>query len=146
MYKLGILEDIIKPIILFFMAILFSSSAAAEWTLMGNNGEQGVEIFVNKESITKDKNLVTIWTLIDYESPRSVDGKNQLSTKSLDEYDCQNEQYRTLNLYWYSGNKGEGKIVYSELVPGKMQSIIPNSVVERVWKITCGKNDRNTRE
>ena len=128
------------------MAILFSSSAAAEWTLMGNNGEQGVEIFINKESIAKDKNLVTIWTLIDYESPRSVGGKNQLSTKSLDEYDCQNEQYRTLNLYWYSGNKGEGKIVYSELVPGKMQSIIPNSVVERVWKITCGKNDRNTRE
>ena len=47
-----------------------------------------------------------------------------LSTKSLDEYDCQNKQYRTLNLYWYSGHKGEGKIVYSELVPGKMQPLI----------------------
>jgi len=128
-----------KRIILFLMVILFSSSAAAEWTLVANNGEQGVEIFVNKESIKKDGNLVTIWTLIDYESPQSVGGKNQLSTKSLDEYDCQNEQYRTLNLYWYSGHKEKGKIVYSELVPGKMQPIIPNSVVERVWKITCGK-------
>jgi hypothetical protein len=128
-----------KRIILSLMVVLFSSSVAAEWTLVRNDGEQDVEIFVNKESIKKDGNLVTIWTLIDYKSPRSVGGKKQLSTKSLDEYDCQNEQYRTLNLYWYSDNKGEGKIVYSELVPGRMQPIIPNSVFERVWKITCGK-------
>jgi len=60
------------------------------------------------------------------------------------EYDCQNEQYRMLILYWYSGRTGKGKIVYSEIVYsgrvlGKMQPIIPNSVVERILKITCGK-------
>jgi hypothetical protein len=121
------------------MVVIFTSNAAAKWTQVGDDVGQDEKIFVNKKSIRKDGPLVTIWALIDYESPQSIGGKDQLSTRSLDEYDCQKKQYRTLNLYWYSGHKGKGKIVYSELLPGKMQPIIPNSVVERVWKITCGK-------
>jgi hypothetical protein len=39
---------------------------------------------------------------------------------------------------------GKGKIVYSEivysgLILAKMQPIIPNSAVERILKISCGK-------
>jgi len=133
-----------KRIMLFFMIVLFSSSAAAEWTRVGNDHELGVEIFIKKESINKVGNIAKIWTLTDYEIPRFAGGKRKLSTKSWYEYDCQNEQYRTLILYWYSGHMGKGKIVYSEIVysgrvPGKMQPIIPNSVVERIGKITCGK-------
>ncbi len=48
-----------KRIILFLMVILFSSSAAAEWTLVANNGEQGVEIFVNKEGTYVAKSVKT---------------------------------------------------------------------------------------
>ena len=133
-----------KRIILFIMVVLFSGSAAAEWTRISSYGEQGKEVFIKKESINKVGNIATIWTLSDYENPQFSGGKRKLSTKSWYEYDCQNKQYRTLILYWYSGHKGEGKIVYSEmvysgLVPEKMKPIIPNSVVERIWKITCGK-------
>ena len=133
-----------KRIMLFFMIVLFSSSAVAEWTRLGNDGELGGEIFINKKSINKVGNIAKIWTLTNYAKRQSAGGKKQLSTKSWYEYDCQNEQYRTLILYWYSGHMGKGKIVYSEIVYSgrilaKMQPIIPNSAVERIWKITCGK-------
>lgn len=122
------------------MIIVFSGSAAAEWTRINSYGvQEGEEVFIKKESINKVGNIATIWTLIDYEDPMFSGGKRKLSTKSWYEYDCQNKQYRTLILYWYSGHKGEGKIVYSELVPENMKPIISNSVVEKIWKITCGK-------
>jgi len=128
-----------KHIILFLIFVIFSSSAAAKWTRIDNYGTQGVEIFVEKEGINKDGNIATIWTLADYEKPQFVGGKRKLSTMSWNEYYCQNKQYRTLILYWYSGHKGEGKIVYSEMVPGKIKLIVPNSTAEKIWKITCSK-------
>jgi len=128
-----------KRFILFFMFAIFSSSAAAEWALVGDDIEQGVKTYINKNTISKNGNMAKMWSVVGYESPRSVAGKDQLSTKSLDEYDCQNEQYRTLAFYWYSHHKGDGELLYSETVPGKMLPIVPNSVGEIAWKIACGR-------
>lgn len=136
-----------KRIILFFMFAIFSSSVAAEWTQLtsdtvrteGVDVGRGVKTFIDKKHIVKNGDRATMWTLIDYESPVLVRGKKQFSSKSLDEYDCQNMEYRTLAFYWHSRQKGEGEVVYSEQHPGNMQPIIPNSAVERAWKIACGK-------
>lgn len=133
-------EVMMQAAILFFTFAIFSGSAfAAEWRLIGDDIEQGVKTFIDKSAISKKGTAVTLWSAIDYESPRSVDGKEQLSTKSLDEYDCQNRQYRTLAFYWYSRHRGEGDLVYSETAPGVMMPIIPGSVGEIAWKIACGK-------
>lgn len=136
-----------KHIILFLTFAIFSGSAAAQWTLLvsdtvrtqGVDAGRGMKTSVNKENISKDGDRATMWTLTDYESPVLVGGKKHFSSKSLDEYDCQNEQYRTLALYWYSRHKGEGDLVYSDLHPSSMQPIIPNSIVQAAWKIACGK-------
>lgn len=128
-----------KRFVLFSMFAIFSSSAVAEWALVGDDIEQGVKTFVNKNNISKHGNMAKMWSAVDYESPRSADGKEQRSTISLDEYDCQNEQYRTLAFYWYSRHRGEGELVYSETIPGKMLPVVPNSVGETAWKIACGK-------
>ena len=97
-----------RHFVLFSMFAIFSSSAAAEWALVGDDIEQGVKTFINKNTISKHGNMAKMWSAVDYESSRSADGKEQLSTISLDEYDCQNEQYRTLAFYWYSRHRGEG--------------------------------------
>lgn len=128
-----------KRFILFFMFAIFSSSVLAEWTLVGNDIEQGVKTFIDKNTISKNGNMVKMWSVVDYESPRSANGKDQLSTKSLDEYDCKNEQYRTLTFHWHSHYKGEGELLYSETVPSKMLPIVPDSVGEIAWKIACSK-------
>lgn len=132
--------SIVQPIVSFFMFAIFSGSAlAADWKLIGDDIEQGVKTSIDKNTISKKGTMAQMWSVVDYESPRSADGKVHLSTKSLDEYDCKNEQYRTLAFYWYSSHKGDGELVYSETNPGTVQPIIPGSVGEIAWKIVCGK-------
>jgi hypothetical protein len=134
-------------IILFFMVAIFSGSAAAGWTQIGDevvkqvgiDTGRGVKTFVRDDIIDKNGTRVVMWTLRDYESPVKVRGKKQFSSKSLEEYDCKDMQYKTLSFYWYSKQQGKGSIVYSENTPGNMQPIIPNSLAHVAWKIACGK-------
>ena len=132
---------------LFFIVVIFSSSAVAEWTQLddevvksvGIDTGRGVKTFVQKDDVDKIGDRVVMWTLRDYESPVKLNGKKHFSSKSLEEYDCKNFQYRTLSFYWYSQHRAKGRIVYSENAPGKMQPIIPNSIAHGAWAITCGK-------
>lgn len=129
-----------RSILLFIAFMFFSSSAsAARWEIIGDDIEQGVKTFIDINSVSKRGTLVKMWSVVDYESPRIIDGKEQLSTKSLDEYDCKNGQYRTLAFYWYSRHRGEGELVYSEIDPGPTLPIVPGSVGEKAWKKACGK-------
>lgn len=150
--------EIMKPIILFFILAIFSGSAAAviisvfsdsktaEWTQVaddvvrteGVDAGRGVKIFVNKESIEKNGDRTTMWSLFNYESPMPVGSEKHFSTVSLDEHDCQNKEYRTLTFHWFSRHKAAGDPIYSETRDGNMQPIISGSVVERVWEIACG--------
>lgn len=136
-----------KHTILFFIVAFFSGSVLAGWTQIGDDvGKtvgvdtgRGVKTFVMKDGIDKSGNWVVMWTLRDYESPVTVNGKKQFSSKSLEEYDCKNMQYKTLSFYWYSKHQAKGSIVYSETYHGDMQPIIPNSIAHAAWKIACTK-------
>ena len=85
-----------KRIILFFIVAFFSGSVLTGWTQIGDDvGKtvgvdtgRGVKTFVMKDGIDKSGNWVVMWTLRDYESPVTVNGKKQFSSKSLEEYDC----------------------------------------------------------
>ena len=48
-------------------------------------------------------------------------------------------QYKTLAFYWYSQYKPKGDVLHSDTSHGDMQPIIPNSIDDTAWKITCGK-------
>lgn len=135
-------------IILFFIAAIFSGSAFASWTQIGDDiGKtvgvdtgRGVKTFVMTGGIDKvGEDRAIMWTLRDYESPVMVGKKRHFSSKSLEEYDCKNIQYKTLAFYWYSKHKGKGDIVYSELAHSNAQPIIPNSIAHAAWKMACGK-------
>lgn len=148
-----------KRIFLFLMFAIFSGSAVAvitsvfsdsktsAWTQVaddvirteGVDAGRGVKIFVNKESIQKNGDRATMWSLFNYESPMPVGSEKHFSTTSLDEHDCQNKEYRTTTFYWFPRHKAEGDPIYFETKGGNMQPIISGSVAERVWEVACGK-------
>ncbi len=136
-----------KHFIVFFMAVIFSGSAAAGWTQIGDevvkelgvDTGRGTKTFVLKDGIDKIGDRSIMWTLRDYENPAKVGRKNHYSSRSLEEYDCKEMQYKTLSYYWYSKHNGEGDVVYADISHGDMQPIIPNSLVHDAWKIACGK-------
>lgn len=133
--------------ILFFIAVIFSSSAIAKWTQIGDevvkqvgiDTGRGVKTFVMKDGIDKSGQWVVMWTLRNYESPVKTRGKKHFSSKSLEEYDCKNMEYKTLSFYWFSKQQAKGAVVYSETYHGDMQPIIPDSLAHDSWKIACGK-------
>lgn len=135
-----------QRIILSLMLAFFCGSVAAEWTLLAPDtaraesvAGRGTKVFINKDSITREGTRATMYTLKDYESPLMVGGKRQMSTKQLDEYDCENKKYRTLAYYWYSRHQAKGDLVYDDTAPGRMLPIIDDSTIEERWKIACGK-------
>lgn len=134
-------------LLLFFSAVIFSSSAIAEWTQIGDDVAKtvgvdtgrGVKTFVRADITGKHGTRVTMWTIRDYESPVTVENKKHFSSMSLEEYDCKDMRYKTLTFYWYSKHQAKGDVVYSENSEGDIQPIIPDSIAHAAWKIACGK-------
>lgn len=54
--------------------------------------------------------------------------------------DCKEEKSRTLAFSWFSGQMGNGKVVYSDgNVRAEWEPIEPGSFGELQWKVACGK-------
>ena len=82
-----------KAILMMILAVV-SSSAMAEWDKLGATNVSTV--YVEPTTIRKSVNKVKMWSLENFNSVQVVIGKKYLSTKTQDEYDCKEEQYRTL--------------------------------------------------
>lgn len=141
-----------KKIIFALLLTAVSTSVMAEWTLVRVTDQ--LTAYIDSSSIRKVGNKVKIWDMLDFQSepdeqinvPKNLQVKF-LSIKARSQYDCKAETRQTLNVVWYSGNMGRGKVVLqssaSELekngFPTKIELIIPDTVGEDIWKIACGK-------
>ena len=123
----------------FIMMLLagVSSNAMAEWMDVGGNDYSTV--FVDPSSIRKVDNYEEMLSLYDTDIAEVIGDISFMSSKSLDEYDCNRRQSRTLAFYWYSGNMGEGKMLYGNTDAGKWSLDLPKSINETLWKIACGR-------
>lgn len=127
-----------KQVILFLIFAIFSGSAAAEWTKV--NQTAAFTMYIDKAAIAKSEkgNMVNLWRMNDYIRSQASKGKSRFSLKIQHEYDCENFQLRVLGFYWYSGQMGEGEVVYSNNVPSPEQMpVIPDTYDEQVWNIAC---------
>jgi len=128
-----------NKIILVILLAVMSSSVMAEWVEIGvtDNGT----FYVDPTTIRKSGNKVKMWMLLDLNSVKeSAAGIKFLSTKNQDEYDCKEEQYRTLYFSWHSENMGRGIVVYSNNEPNKnLSPFPPEDINESLWEFACGK-------
>lgn len=126
-----------RKFILMLILAVVSSNATAEWIDVGGNDYS--TIFADPATIRKVGNYEEMLSLYDTDIAEVVGKISFKSSKSLDEYDCKEKQLRTLAFYWYSGNMGEGKILYSNTVANNWNPDVPKSINETLWKIACGK-------
>ena len=116
--------------------LLVSTSAWAEWTLVSASDKS--DIYTDTATIRKRGNKVKMWTLTDYKSPQPVrNGEPILSIKSQYEFDCDEEQVRTVFLMIHAGHMGTGETVHSASPPEKWRPVPPGSVAAKLWKIAC---------
>ena len=115
---------------------MVSTSVFAEWTVVG--GVDGMTAYADSDSIKKKGTKVKMWSLFDYKTVQKFDNLSYLSSVTRNEYDCEEETRRMLDLHWYSGNMRQGDIVYSNTnIKRESKSIIPESTIEVLFKIAC---------
>ena len=98
-----------------------------------------VDVYVDRSTIIRSGNLVTMWDLLDFHTKQTVAGDWYFSSKTHSEYDCKNKQVRELKRSRYAGMMGDGKVIYSNSDTTKWEPITPGTFGETLWKIACGK-------
>jgi hypothetical protein len=126
-----------KKLILLIL-LLFSANVLAEWTLLESAGsEDGFDVYVETQSIRRDGNKVKMWNMYDYKKVK-VDVKSYLASVSHVEYDCKEETLKLLDLFWYTGNMGQGVPVFSNTnIKKDPISIMPETIHESLFNIAC---------
>jgi len=125
--------------LLLTMMMLGSGPVYAEWVLTSGDDEVGLKVYVDPESIRRKGNLAKMWQLYDYKTVQTVAGDSLLSMKRFNEYDCAEERTRTLGYTWFSGNMGNGKVVYSTPEVQQWEPVVPRTINRSLWKVACDK-------
>jgi len=116
-----------------------SSGAVAEWVNVGESDAQTATVYVDADTIRKVGNKVKMSILFDLKTAEASFGSPYMSITRQAEFDCKEAQVRTLSVSFHSGKMGGGKVVSSTSAPGDWLPALSGSVVEKVWRIACGK-------
>jgi len=128
-----------NKIMFYLLLAIVSGGLQAEW--MKVNANDNLTTYVDPASITKAENIARMSGMVDLKEAKKEElGKSFLSAKSLQEYDCKDEQVRKITLSFFSGNMGAGDIVHTYTDPEKWKwtPVAHGSIVETMWKTACG--------
>ncbi len=117
---------------------LISTSAAAEWSKIGESAlKGGYTVYADTTTILNTSNRAKMWLLFDYQTLQKASGAEFLSEKIRREYDCNEKQMRRLAFSLYSLNKEHGDLIRSYNQPQKWEPVKPDSMEEAELKLAC---------
>ena len=125
-----------RKVILLVVLVIGSNSAFARWVEIGSN--DALISYANPATIRKSGSKVKMWSVFDYKTAQGSD-RPYISAKALDEYDCKEEQTRTLSLSLHSENMGNGDVVSVITDTSQWMPVSPDSIGEIHWKFACKK-------
>lgn len=131
-----------KLLFLITVLVLIGTSADAEWIKTLENPDQ--IIYLDPQTVRRRGDVVKVWFLRDLKKEMTnVDGngRSAWSIKALDEYECKEEQHRSLANYWYSGHMGSGDLLYSYTTPSNWVPNMPDTIGQSMWELVCTITD-----
>lgn len=103
-------------------------------------------VYANPFSIRKNFSLlkttaqVSMWELFDLKTAKERDGGlKYLSVMHRAEYDCKENQYRTLAVSYHAENMAKGDLIFADNHPQKWDAVKAGSADEVFWKMACNK-------
>lgn len=116
--------------------LLLSTSAWAEWTLVGGNDE--VKVYVDRATVAENGNTVRIWALFDYATAQQwSDYLTYWSRKTQAEFDCAKAQQHTQTSLLHRERMGGGESVYTVPAGTSWRPVAPGSIDEVLWRFAC---------
>ena len=130
-----------KILVLLLLMISTTSVVFAEWTRVTGSFDGDMTVYADFGTIKRKGHKVKMWRLFDFKTiQKGLGGESErhLSSVSRDEYDCEGETERQLDIHWYSSNMGQGEIVWSLTnIKNEASSVIPRSISESLFNIAC---------
>ena len=126
-----------KKLTLLIALIFIAFSANADWKYI--TGADEGKFYYEPSSIKKTKAFTKVWVLVDFNDPVTFRGITYLSSKSLWQLNCSEEEEKTTQSLAYSGHMGTGQLV--DIRNDKMDwaSIVPQTNQELIFKLVCNK-------
>ena len=123
--------------LLLLALISISTIVYGEWSKVGFSEES--TIFIDTQTIKKKNQFVTVTELMNFPLGASSDDKvyNFKSSRTVEEFDCQNNLSRTVSFEWYSDVMGGGKQIYKDTHGYPFTKIVNGSLMESVKKRVC---------
>jgi hypothetical protein len=128
-----------RQLILTMLLVLSCGPVYAEWVEVSANKNAGVIAYADPGTIRRTGDLVKMWSLFDLHKTQVAGGNSYLSIKALQKYDCAEDRSRALAYMKFSGNMGQGKLVYRNSDEGRWAPVAHVSVGQELWKVACGK-------
>ena len=127
-----------KAILMLLLAAV-SSSALADWVKVGSNSTD--TLYVDPSTIRWGAdNSVKMWAMNDFKVTQQLHEREPFKSEKVEyEYDCKLAQSRLLYFTSHTESMAEGEVVDFNVVPGDWAPVSPNSGLEELWKIACGK-------
>jgi hypothetical protein len=129
-----------RKVMLMMLFSAFNSNAMAELVQIGGRG--GLAIYTDSSSFHKEGNIARMWNVYDYKTAQhGAEGRMYSSQEEQVEFDCEEEQMRTLYFSYRAGNMGEGELIKSNSNSDnlKWDPIQPDSTGALLWKYACGR-------
>ena len=117
--------------------VILHSEARADWQRFSEN-ELGDIFFYDKADIRKN-DTVTVWILINYQSPVRLSKSIIQSTKIMTQIYCKDKTIRSLASFEYSGFNGEGKLIRSSESSEAWATAELASPEEDIVQIVCNR-------
>lgn len=118
-----------------FAALLmgFASTAASADLLQLSSNEKEVA-YAEKNTVKKSGDVVSMWSLYDLKRTQYIARKPYQSIKYQMEYQCKKQQVRIRGWKYYSGQMGEGELIYKDAFTDIWT---PIAGVEPEWHFAC---------
>lgn len=130
----------IRPLLITLL-VLNAAPVYAEWVSISisKGGAGGYTVYFDPDTIRRNGDLVKMWTLHDYKTTQTHEGKSFLSAKTQIQFDCAEERMRILAYWVISGSMGRGEVVTHYSDEGEWEPIPPRSRGQSLWEVACGK-------
>lgn len=114
---------------------LAAGTGWAEWVRMGEDSGQVTNYF-DPKTIGKDGDLRTVRRLEEF---RTKDALGGLPTRSMYEFDCQQERRRTLAFSSHPERWANGKTITSGHRPSSWEAVPVDSFADAFGKLVCSR-------
>ena len=115
--------------------------AQAEWEEVA--GSDNVTVYIDPTTHRTDKKsgLVKMWVLFDYKTRQRVSEAEPwyLSVRRQEQYDCKQEQMRSLGWTFFTDNMADGRVIRSHSTTEEVWTpVAPGSIAKDLWNVACG--------